>query len=108
MSFSKRIFAFIIIFLALTTNAQHSYPDTLNANFTTGKISIDGKLNEPVWQQVSSIENFTQRELNFGQPSSEKTKVAIAYDDLALYIGVWCYQQENIHHKYMQRDFNYE
>jgi hypothetical protein len=31
------------------------------------------------------------------------------YDDLALYIGVWCFQQEKtIHAKYMQRDFNYE
>jgi Domain of unknown function (DUF5916) len=30
------------------------------------------------------------------------------YDNLALYIGVWCYQKNNIRAKYMQRDFYYE
>jgi hypothetical protein len=109
MSFLKRIFPFSIIFLALTINGQHSFPDTINATFTTEKISFDGKLVEPAWQQTKGIDNFTQRELNFGQPSLEKTKVTIVYDDLALYIGVWCFQQEKtIHAKYMQRDFNYE
>jgi hypothetical protein len=109
MSFLKRIFPFSIIFLALTTHGQNSFPDTLNATFITEKISFDGKLGEPVWQQTKGIDNFTQRELNFGQPSLEKTKVTIVYDDLALYIGVWCFQQEKIiHAKYMQRDFNYE
>jgi len=109
MSFSKRIFAFQIILSALTTNGQHSNTDTINTRFITEKISFDGKLNEHAWQQALTIENFTQRELDFGNPSTEKTKVAIVYDDLALYIGVWCFQPErSIHAKYMQRDFNYE
>ena len=109
MSSLKRIFPFSIIFLALTTHGQHSFPDTLKATFITEKISFDGKLGEAAWQQTNGIDNFTQRELNFGQPSLEKTKVSIVYDDLAIYIGVWCYQPSNtIHAKYMQRDFNYE
>jgi hypothetical protein len=74
MSFLKRIFSFSIIFLALTSKGQHSFPDTLNATFVTEKISFDGKLGEPAWQQTNSIDNFTQRELNFGQSSLEKTK----------------------------------
>ncbi|MBL7761572.1 MAG: carbohydrate binding family 9 domain-containing protein [Sediminibacterium sp.] len=65
-------------------------------------------MTEPCWQSASAITNFTQRELDFGKPASEGTKVAIVYDKLALYIGVWCYQQPgSIRAKYMQRDFFY-
>jgi hypothetical protein len=112
MFFLKKIIACKIIFFSFTliSHAQHSHPDIIQAIPFSGKISFDGQLNEPVWQNVLPIENFTQRELNIGQPASEKTKVAIVYDRLALFIGVWCYQQDvkKIQAKYMQRDFNYE
>src|SRR4051812_45331060 len=86
--------------------AQHSIPDTIVATYIQEKISFDGKLNEDVWQSISSVENFTQKELDFGKPSSEKTKVALLYDKLALYIAVWCYQQnpDKINAKFLQRD----
>lgn len=103
------------IILVLTFNgsvlfAQNSLPDTISAKFIENKISFDGKLNEPQWQQASVIENFIQKEPDFGKPSSEKTKVALLYDKLALYIGVWCYQKEvkKINAKFLQRDFDYE
>lgn len=89
--------------------AQQSYPDTIKARFINEKISLDGKLNEPSWQLANKITNFTQRELSFGKPATEKTEVAIVYDKLAMYIGVSCYQlhPEKITTKFMQRDFNY-
>ncbi|MEP6845010.1 MAG: DUF5916 domain-containing protein [Panacibacter sp.] len=89
--------------------AQHSLPDMMLAH-NTNAILFDGKLNDPAWQQSNKILNFTQRELNFGEPSTEKTAVAIVYDKLAMYVGVWCYMQDanSIRAKYMQRDFAYE
>ncbi len=102
---------FILLFVAFdkSGNAQHSLPDTINAAYTNSKINFDGKLSGPLWQTTNAIDNFTQRELNFGQRASEQTKVAIVYDDLALYIGVWCYQKENtIRAKFLQRDFDYD
>ena len=93
----------------LISHAQHSNPDTMQAILLSERIYFDGKLDESIWQNILPVENFTQRELNFGQPASEKTKSAIVYDKLAIYIGVWCYQAKNsIHAKYMQRDFAYE
>src|SRR5438067_8370670 len=84
--------------------AQHSSPDTIQA-ITVDKINFDGKLTEPFWLTAPAVSNFTQRELNFGKPSTEQTKVAIAYDNLALYIGVWCYQsRDKITAKFLQRD----
>ena len=88
--------------------AQNSRPDTIQAIFTNEPIILDGKLTKSIWQTTPAINNFTQRELDFGKPSSELTKVAIVYDQLAMYIGVWCYQQPgSIRAKYMQRDFFY-
>ena len=87
--------------------AQQTKSDTITATFTAEKINFDGNLNETAWQKAKIIANFTQRELDFGQPATEKTKVAIIYDKLAIYIGVWCYQKSKISAKYMQRDFRY-
>ncbi|MFT3845477.1 MAG: DUF5916 domain-containing protein [Lacibacter sp.] len=88
--------------------AQHSMPDTVKVSSIIEKINFDGKLSEATWQTAPFISNFTQRELEFGKPSTELTKVVLLHDELALYIGVWCYQKNNINAKYMQRDFLYE
>src|SRR5260221_2858333 len=104
------VFGWIIISISLVTHAQHANPDTFPATFLNEKVSLDGKLDEPFWQTAAFIDNFTQRELDFGKPASELTRVAIVYDRLSLYIGVWCYQRNvsQIRAKYMQRDFLYD
>ncbi len=84
--------------------------DTLQAyRVTKSAIAIDGNLSEASWQQATHIQHFTQRELDFGKPVSEKTEVAVLYDKNNLYIGVWCYQKEpsGIVAKNMNRDFNF-
>src|SRR4051794_772110 len=73
--------------------AQHSLPDTLTAYRINTEINFDGNPDETIWQSAQHINNFTQRELHFGEPASEKTEAAILYDNNNLYIGVWCYQQ---------------
>src|SRR5215204_2790125 len=111
MNFSPQIVSFCIaVFYSDCLLSQQSLPDALMAAFTRDKIIFDGRLNEIVWQTAGFIDNFTQRELEFGKPTSETTKTAIVYDHLALYVGVWCYQKDakSIRAKYMQRDFNYE
>ena len=54
-----------ILFLIVCNNnifAQHSIPDTIRVTAITQKIDFDGRLSEPIWQQVPSINNFTQKE----------------------------------------------
>jgi hypothetical protein len=88
--------------------AQHSTPDTIQA-LRIEKINFDGKLDDPIWLAAPLVNNFTQRELDFGKPSTEQTKVAMVYDLYALYFGIWCYQKkETIVAKFMQRDFEYD
>lgn len=112
LAITKKIITGItcILLFTVSASAQHSFPDTIRTAYTAEKITLDGRLSEAVWQNALAIENFTQRELNYGQPASEKTKVAILYDRLALYLGIWCYQEgaTSVRAKFMQRDFNYE
>jgi hypothetical protein len=102
------LIAATFILLGKYSRGQHSLPDTISANFISNYLALDGKLIEREWQEVRVIENFTQKELNFGKPATEKTQVAILYDHLALYIGIWCYQESGtIRAKFLQRDFDY-
>lgn len=112
MSCKKYFFLFVIIFGVFSGQlfAQHSEPNQIEAFKIQEKIRFDGDLSDSVWQNVKHISNFTQRELNFGEPVSERTEVAVLYDNNALYIGVWCYQTDasEIVAKYMKPDFDYE
>jgi len=53
--------------------------------------SIDGRLDEPVWQTAPVATNFVQMEPEEGAPPSERTEVRILYDDEALYVGAWMF-----------------
>src|SRR5438874_1864974 len=89
-----KYFLFLVVVLPSTLRfceAQHSSPDTLSAYRISTAINFDGNPNEPSWDSTKYIRNFTQRELHFGEPASEKTETAILYDNNNLYIGVWCY-----------------
>jgi hypothetical protein len=103
----------ICAFCCLSTSyvaAQYSEPSGIRAMYTEERMHIDGKLDEKVWQEADRINNFTQRELHIGQPATERTEVAIAYNSDFIYIAVWCYdsEPENIIAKELRRDFKYE
>jgi hypothetical protein len=48
---------------------------------------IDGKLDEPLWQDAALITEFRQIKPGDGTPVSERTEVRVAYDKDNLYIG---------------------
>jgi len=88
--------------------AQVSIPNELTALKINNKPVLDGKLIEPCWQDAAKISNFTQRELNEGEPATERTQIAAVYTSKALYFGIWCYdsQPHAIVAKEMKRDFS--
>ena len=100
----------LLIFVDYITNAsaQQTDKDTIKAIFTNQTQVIDGKLTDAIWQSLVPVNNFTQRDPEFGKPATEKTQLVIIYDKLAIYIGVWCYQNKPVVAKYLQRDFNYD
>lgn len=83
--------------------------ESISAYPLTSPFIFDGKLEEPEWKSAQKISSFTQRELDLGQPITEKTEVAILIDNDNMYIGVWCYdsEPEKIIAKEMRRDFSF-
>src|SRR5688572_12682195 len=56
--------------------------------------TIDGLLDEPVWQLAAPLTDFVQADPLEGQPASERTEVRILYDDNAIFVGVICYDSD--------------
>jgi len=63
---------------------------TLEAVRLTDRVTIDGLLNEDVWERTGFL-NFKQREPNQGDAPTEQTEAWIAYDDEALYVAARMY-----------------
>jgi len=61
---------------------------------STGAITVDGVLDEPVWSQAAPADRFVQAEPREGDPSTESTEVRVAFDDESLYIGVVCHESD--------------
>ncbi len=65
-----------------------SRPVSSASRVTEAPPSIDGALDERVWQDATPLTGFVQAEPFEGQPASERTEVRILYDDDAIYVGV--------------------
>src|SRR5690349_19755962 len=55
-------------------------------------IVLDGRLDEPVWQQVEPATDFIQNQPRPGEPARFRTEVRFLYDDTNLYVAVTCFQ----------------
>lgn len=54
-------------------------------------IDVDGRLDEPVWQDAALLEGFTQYDPVEGSPASQRTEVYVLVDKDAVYFGVKAY-----------------
>lgn len=54
-------------------------------------ISVDGRLDDPAWQQAPTIEDFKQRDPDEGHEPTERTVVRVLFDNEALYVGARMY-----------------
>jgi hypothetical protein len=57
------------------------------ARVGSGKLRVDGRLDEPIWQRVPFTSDFLTPGPDEGSPARERTEVAFLYDDEALYVG---------------------
>ncbi len=55
---------------------------------------VDGVLDDAAWNGVPVMTDFIQREPFDGQPASERTEVRMVFDDEAIYIGVWAFDED--------------
>ena len=84
--------------LPLSAAAQPASPQSVSSGLGTRPASsasriteapsIDGALDERVWQDATPLTGFVQAEPFEGAPASEHTEVKILYDEEAIYVGV--------------------
>ncbi|NTV81769.1 MAG: carbohydrate binding family 9 domain-containing protein, partial [Candidatus Aminicenantes bacterium] len=67
---------------------------TVQAARTTEPITLDGRLDEPIWKSAQPANGFTQNDPQDGSPATEQTNVWVAYDDHALYVAAFCRDSE--------------
>src|SRR5256885_15133355 len=60
----------------------------LSATKITDKITIDGRLDEPVWTDAPRATEFTQKEPDEGEAASQRSEIRVLYDSDNLYFGV--------------------
>ncbi|MFC1564015.1 DUF5916 domain-containing protein [candidate division KSB1 bacterium] len=80
-----------------SNNASVPHPEwdrEMNAVQTSQKIQIDGRLDDEEWGNAEFHSDFLQREPEEGIPATERTEVAVIYDDKNLYIGARLYDSE--------------
>ena len=72
---------------AFTQTGTRSLPATSVAKAPV----LDGKLDEPLWQEAPIAGNFIINQPAFGEPSAQKTEVRLVYTNEAIYVGAMLY-----------------
>ncbi|WP_366942026.1 DUF5916 domain-containing protein [uncultured Nonlabens sp.] len=88
----KNIFS-IFLLLLFTTLTFAQAKKNLQIEKTAAPIKIDGKLNEDIWKYAQEAKDFIQFKPTMGVPDSlhNKTIVKMAYDDTAIYVAAYLY-----------------
>lgn len=61
---------------------------TVDIKRITDRITLDGKLTEPVWKDAQGYDDFWLFEPTFGERPQQKPRAHFLYDDDAVYVGV--------------------
>lgn len=97
----RRVLAVLLLSAAGTAQnppaAGLGQPPRLRAFRVSETIKIDGRLDEPAWEQAEAAADFRQEEPNEGQAATERTEVRILFDDRNLYIGVRAFDSDVRH-----------
>ena len=84
----RLVFFLITTLLLLTASAQKR---SLTAVRTDTAPKIDGELDEAAWQMTDTATDFIQSYPDFGKPSKHRSQVRVLYDDAALYVAAYLY-----------------
>ncbi|MFN8583407.1 MAG: carbohydrate binding family 9 domain-containing protein [Gemmatimonadaceae bacterium] len=74
--------------------AQPSSKRAVAQRVTSAAPKVDGRLDDVIWQQAAVIEDFVQKRPIEGIEPTERTRVQIAYDDAALYVGARMFRKD--------------
>ncbi len=61
-------------------------------------VTVDGKLNEPVWQQAAVLTGFSEFSPHDGIPAADSTQVFVWYSPTAVYFGIRAFELHSAVH----------
>jgi hypothetical protein len=77
----------------------------LTAVKTTQSVRIDGNPSDLAWKQAPIATDFIKSFPDYGKPSSKKTEVKLLYDDVAVYVLAYMYDDKaSVRKQLTQRD----
>jgi Domain of unknown function (DUF5916) len=111
-TFMHRLLSLLFLFFSLTVQAQivgQTMPNDetfqVHIKKATGKIIVDGNLDEPDWQLAGQANNFIQN-FPFDSSLAEMQTIAkVTFDDQFLYIAGICKQPPKYTVQSLRRDF---
>jgi hypothetical protein len=87
---------YFILPLLLVCGSLYSQVKTLEAIKISQAPRIDGSLDDAAWISAVPAMNFIQNFPSWGNPGSQKTEVRIVYDNSAVYIGAYLYDDPSL------------
>ena len=79
---------------AQDTSGVHVTKQVRAIRLRDASITLDGRLDDPAWAQAAWINDFVQKMPHEGAPPSDSMRIAILYDDDALYVGARMYSRD--------------
>ncbi|PYO07141.1 MAG: hypothetical protein DMD30_11670, partial [Gemmatimonadetes bacterium] len=61
-------------------------------------VTVDGNLNEPVWQQAAVLTGFSEFSPHDGIPAADSTQVLVWYSPNAVYFGIRAFELHGAPH----------
>lgn len=90
-----RIFLFLAIVLFTTSTYSQNEKKSFIVKYTTDKITIDGVLDYPTWDNAESIGEMQQYFPSDSIPAIQQTEIKMLYDDTNLYVSIKAYTEGN-------------
>lgn len=96
MSFNIKTFFLLLLSVSIYSQETTLLKKNLDAKYATEAISIDGELNENIWQSAPIAKDFISFEPKNGTPIPQelRSEVKVVYDNDAVYIGAILYDSE--------------
>ena len=91
-----RLKNYYYIFLLLLCFQSVAQVKTTEAVKTVQAPRIDGLLNDDVWKEAPVLTDFIQNSPSPGSPASSKSEVRILYDNTAIYVGAYLFDDPSL------------
>ena len=87
-------FLFSLGLLLIASSKINAQESLIKASKSDLSPVIDGKLDEPFWQNAIPFTDFRMVEPTPGVTPSEKTEIKVIYNQNGIYLGIKCYDSE--------------